>query len=589
MRGLNRNVVYFILPLGLAQGQESYDYIIAGGGTSGLVVANRLSADPSIRVLVIEAGRDERTNPNVTSVSGFLSAFNTSIDWAYNVVPQQSLYGRDMQYHSGRALGGTSTINGMTFLRGDAPEVDAWEALGNPGWNWDALWPHYTGVENFTVPTAAQIAAGVSWTPEFHGEQGELTTGYPYSLLNGSFHEAWGATWANWGLPHNEDMNGGDIRGYSVWPSTLDRDANVREDAARAFLHPVEARPNLKVIQGTVRRVLWKKGASGCEAIEAEGVEYLSASGETLTLSANKEVILSAGSLRSPLILELSGVGHPSYLKKLGIETKVDLPGVGENMIEQPLGGIGYSANLTLPAGAATPFGAFINAQDMFGDETASLAASTKASLADWAAQISAANGGVVGAAALEKVFAVQHDLIFGKNVTIGEILTYPSEGAIGNVGWPLLPFSRGSVHLKSTEAIDDPVIDPKYLLADFDVKMMTGLGRVARSFFGQKPMSDIVIEFISPGDAILPPDASDAQWEAALRASAGPNHHALGTAAMMSRELGGVVDPKLKVYGTSNVRVVDASVIPLQISGHLTATLYALADRASGIILGTV
>lgn len=300
-----------------AQCQESYDYIIAGAGTCGSVVANRLSSNPDTTVLVIEPGLDERSNPNVTSVLGFLSAFNTSIDWAYSVVPQTSLGGRDMQYHAGKAWGGTSTINGMTYLRGDRAEVDAWEKLGNDGWNWDALWPHYKAVERFEVPTPAQAAAGASWDPAFHGLAGELTTGYPFELLNGTLHETWRQTWEGLGFPWNPDANGGDIRGISIWPETLDRDADTREDASRAFLQPIVSRPNLKIIQGTVKRLTWREGNATCEA-DADGVEYLTAAGDSVTVQARKEVILSAGSLRSPLILESSGVGHPEYVPQLG-------------------------------------------------------------------------------------------------------------------------------------------------------------------------------------------------------------------------------------------------------------------------------
>ncbi|ETS73552.1 hypothetical protein PFICI_14498 [Pestalotiopsis fici W106-1] len=570
--------------------QETYDFIIAGAGTCGSVVANRLSSDPNLSVLVIEPGLDERANPNVTSVLGFLSAFNTPIDWAYNITPQASLGGRGMQYHAGKAWGGTSTINGMTFLRGDRAEIDAWESLGNKGWNWDSLWPHYKGVERFEVPTPAQTDAGASWNPDFHGLDGELATGYAYELINGSLHETWRQTWEGLGFPWNEDANGGDIRGISIWPSTLDRDADTREDASRAFIQPVESRPNLKIIQGTVKRLTWNEDGDVCEAT---GVEYLTAAGETITIQAHKEVILSAGALRSPLILESSGIGQPERLQKLGIETKIDLPGVGENMIEQPLGVVAYAGNVPNATGTIVPFGLFINARDTFGEQTAAVAASTKANLSSWAADISAANGGIISAEALLEVFEIQHDLIFNHNVTIGEILSNFAEQDgyryVANVWWPLLPFSRGSVHLKSANAIDDPAIDPQYLLADFDVTVMTGVGRVAQSFFFQEPMSNNITTALLPGDALLPRNATDEQWRNVLVDQVTPNHHALASAAMMSRELGGVVDSELRVYGTRNVRVVDASVVPLQISGHLTATLYALADRAAAIIIGEI
>jgi choline dehydrogenase len=268
-------------------------------------------------------------------------------------------------------------------------------------------------------------------------------------------------------------------------------------------------------------------------------------------------------------------------------------------MIEQPLAALLYTADLGNLTGTITPFGAFLNAQDLFGDETADIAASARASLPDWAASVSAANGGLVDAVALLQAFEVQHDVIFRDNVTIIETLTSAVTGELAQVGWPLLPFSRGSVHIQAqpnattaagngtVDIANRPAIDPKYLLADFDLTVMTAGGRIAQAFVYQAPLADLVTGYASPGDAILPRNATDAQWEVALRGGSSANHHALGTAAMMSRELGGVVDPQLRVYGTRNVRVVDASVLPTQISGHLTATLYAVADRAAAIILG--
>ncbi|KAH8668551.1 GMC oxidoreductase [Xylariales sp. PMI_506] len=579
---------------GLALCTAQYDYIIAGAGTAGLVVANRLSANPSTNVLVIEPGTDQRGNPNVTSVLGFLTAFNTSIDWQYDIVPQASLAGRNMQYHAGKAIGGTSTINGMTYIRGDSAEVDAWELLGNDGWNWDSLWPHYKAVESFEVPTKAQIAdGGASYNPSFHGESGLLKTGYPWEVVNGSFHDIVQDTWATLGYPLNPDPNGGDVRGFAVFPMTADRNRDIREDAATAFLWPFVNRKNLKVIQGTVRNIVWKTGAS---TLTAQGVEYLDPTGKVVSVSAKKEVILSAGAIRSPLILERSGVGNQAILESLGIDTVLNLPGVGENLIDQPIGSLVYSINSTSLPNTLQPYAEFATAEDVFGDETSALAASTEASLAAWADQVAAANNNATNATALAKIFAIQHDLIFNKNVTVGELLTSTTVGIpigddlngwVVNTGWPLLPFSRGSVHLPSADGIDNPVIDPKYMLVDFDTTITVALGKLLQNFFYTEPISSLVTGYISPGDAILPHGSPDEVWEALLIEGVSPNHHALGTAAMMSQELGGVVDPQLKVYGTSNVRVIDASVIPMQISGHLTATIYAVADRASSIILG--
>ncbi|KAK8109208.1 glucose oxidase [Apiospora sp. TS-2023a] len=621
-------------------GCVSYDYVIAGAGTAGLVVANRLSADPSTTVLVIEPGGDERANPNVTNPLAFTVPFGTHIDWnwCYDIAPsaspitqinvkedaqltaledlsgkqrltitilvldattpQSHLENRSLEYHQGKAIGGTSTINGMTYVRGDVAELDAWAALGNPGWDWAALYPYYLHSEAFTPPNEAQAAAGAAWNPAYHGESGPLRTGYPYEMLNGTLFARLATTWEILGQRQTRDPNGGDVRGFAAWPMTVDRDADVREDVARAYLWGVADRPNLALVQGTVKRVVWKNGGcvptqaratnSGDGTVVARGVEYVTPSGETITVVAKREVILSAGAIRTPLILEQSGVGNPDILSSLGIPVVVDLPGVGENLQDQPNTILMYNGTTPedLKLGAIEPYSTFLTAADLFDSSSLSaLASRTLDSIPAWATQIAAANGSRVPATALERIFRLQHDLIFAKKVTVAEIVSFAQPGQYGSAWWPLLPFSRGSVHLCGK--CQEPIIDPQYLLADFDMTIAIAAGRVAQRFWRTTPMAELVGANTVPGAELLPEsNATDAQWEAHLASAAAPNHHGLGTAAMMSRDLGGVVDPELRVYGTQNVRVVDASVIPLQIGGHLTATLYAVAERASDIIM---
>ncbi|KAI0433949.1 GMC oxidoreductase [Xylaria sp. FL1042] len=566
---------------------EEFDYIIAGAGTCGLVLANRLSADPTVRVAVIEPGEDVRNNINVTDPALFTVPYGTSIDWQYSTTPQPAAGNRSIPFHAGKAIGGTSTINGMTYIRGDKAQFDAWEAsLGNEGWNWDALYPYYKKVEKFTLPSAAQTAAGADYDPNVHGEAGHVHTGFPFSLVNGSFHGLAADGWAGLGYPRNGDVNAGSVHGFSVWPQTLDRDLNVRFDAARAYYYDVEDRPNLTIIKGTVKKIVWASSVAAGQSAVADGVEYVTPDGQNVMVTAAREVILSAGALRSPLILESSGVGNPSLLNSLGIETKIDLPGVGEYLQEQPNTDLGYVDKLN-PTGFA-PYATFSTAQDLFGDDLSSIEASTLAQIPAWAEKVAAASShGVVAAANLEKLFRVQHDLIFKQNVTIGETLTALSQGFFVSAMWLLLPFSWGSVHLTSVDALNAPAIDPKYFFVDFDLDVQIRLGRVAQKFWHTEPVSEFVGAGVLPVDGVLPLNATDEQWSSYISDTLNPNHHPIGTASMMSRELGGVVDPKLKVYGTENVRVVDASILPLQFSGHLTATLYAVAERAAEIILG--
>lgn len=290
-----------------------FDYVIAGGGTTGLLLANRLSADPGVTVAVVDPGGDARGDPNVTDPTRFLAALGTPVDWAYPSAPQAGAAGRTLAMHAGRALGGTSAINGMTYVRADAAEVDAWAALGARGWSWDALLPYYERTERFAPPTAAQAGAGgASFEARWHGARGLLDVGFLYELPNGSLCGLVRDAWGGLGYAANPDLNRGDTRGFGVWPMTVDRDADLRWDAATAYYWPVEGgRDNLRLLRGTVIKLVWASGGGGRAGETATGVRYVDADNNTVTVDVGREVILSAGALRSPLILEASGIGNP--------------------------------------------------------------------------------------------------------------------------------------------------------------------------------------------------------------------------------------------------------------------------------------
>ncbi|KAL9108667.1 MAG: hypothetical protein Q9227_006613 [Pyrenula ochraceoflavens] len=572
---------------------ESFDYVVVGAGTCGLAIANRLSEDPSVTVVVVEPGTDQRNNTLVSDPLAFGQAWDTPIDWHYMTAIQPGADNRQIDLHQGRAWGGTSTVNGdlikdfsgMTYIRGDRAELDAWEDLGNHGWNWEALLPYYKKAEKYSIPSQTELAAGATYDSEYHGFDGPVHVGYTPALVNGSFAQPIIQTWESLSLPHSPDLNSGHTRGFGMGPQTLHSELNLRWDSARAYLYPVQNRRNLKVIQGTVSRLTWASGnqkiAPSNSALAASGVEYLTNDGQVHNLKAKKEVIVSAGAVRTPLVLESSGIGNPS---SLGIKTRINLPGVGEHLIEQPNHILAFSGTLD-PCMSA--YHTFATVTDLFGNKTAKVEASTQASLQKWAqAAVDASGKDALEINSLLKLLQLQHDLLFKQNVTAAEILTVSAPGGLlASNYWILFPFSRGSVHLGAADRINEPVIDPRFFLADFDLSAQLATGKLAQSFWLRKPMSAFVGDPLNPGPDLLPNNATDAQWEAYLRSTLAANSHSLGTASMMSRDLGGVVDPNLKVYGTANVRVVDASVLPTQLSGHLTATLYAVAERAADII----
>ncbi|KAI8953718.1 GMC oxidoreductase [Xylaria longipes] len=561
----------------------AFDYVVAGGGTAGLVIANRLSEDPSITVAVIEPGDDVRDDPTVLDVDLAGVSYSPLLDWNYNSTVQPQLGDRALSFHAGKAIGGTTVINGMYYIRGDQANFNAWETLGSPGWNWDTLLPYFIRSENFTIPSSAQRDVGMTYVPHYHGERGHLKTGYPYQVENGSFYDSARYTCKSLGFALNQDLNSGETRGYGAYPQTLDRDANVRESSARAYYEPIDGRPNLRVIKGTVKRINFNDSASASSKLVATGFEYTDDQDNLLSITAEREVILSTGTLVSPLILESSGIGNSRVLARNGIQTKLSLPGVGEGFQDQPLWTLLFLASTNITG--HIPFAAFATAQDIFGADTGSISATTSANLASWSEAVSQRLNGDVSPEALETRFRVQHDVIFNKNASVTEFEFFSVASVVGIVFSPTLPFSWGSVHLDSPGAVNNPAIDANFLSIDFDMQTAIGAGRLARKIWSTKPLSDFASAILVPGNTTLPENATDAEWAAFLPGNCGSAYHGIGTCAMLPRELGGVVDPTLKVYGTANVRVVDASVIPHLMSGHPSAAVYALAEKAAILI----
>ncbi|KAL4909667.1 hypothetical protein BDW74DRAFT_186185 [Aspergillus multicolor] len=572
---------------------DTFDFIIVGGGTAGLAVANRLSEIPDLAIAVIEAGRDEGDNPNVTSVDTFGASpgLNSHIDWVYQTTPQENAGNRQMEYHAGRAWGGTSVINGMTYIRATEAQLNAWETAGNENWTWTSLWPYHLKSETFSPPTSAQSAAGASFIDSYHGDSGPVHVSYQYGLQNGSFASLVNQTWQNLDVPFNPDVNGGDLRGFFIWPQTLDREENVRCDAARAYYYPVRERRNLVLLQGEVRRILWAEDDTdtiedeNASLARAEGVEYTTPTGEIATLYAKREVILSAGSIRSPAILELSGVGNPEILEPLNITTKIALPAVGENAIDQPNNFIAYTSNLTFDG--FVPYVTYLNASDIFGSKIDTAADEILAQLPLWAESIANCTNNAFSATSLEQLYRIQHSLIFEQDVPFVEILTTGIGSNVGSAFFILLPFSRGNVHITSSDPSVFPAIDPNYLGIDWDAELQVRIADVVTRFWDTEPIRSYVGDRLQPSTEEVPDNATNADWEGWIRSSFTPNHHLIGTAAMLPRELGGVVGSSLVVYGTENVRVIDASVLPAQISGHLTSIVYAVAERVADLIKG--
>ncbi|KAH7413814.1 hypothetical protein DE146DRAFT_7725 [Phaeosphaeria sp. MPI-PUGE-AT-0046c] len=582
----------------IASSATPFDYVIVGGGPAGLMVANRLTANPSVTVAVIEAGGSVYNNPNVTAVPKTIAEFSpgigTLIDWSYTSAPQKYTANRTLPLLGGKALAGSTAIFGMTYLRAEKSQIDAWEDLGNDGWGWDSLWPYYIAQEEFQAPSETQQKDGVSYSSDAHGSTGEVDVGFtPYFTSQGAF-DLFSQTSTALGFPVNGEPNDGDMRGTSAWPMMLKVEEKIREDAARALYWPIaDARPNLHVfLNTTAARIIWNSKTSSTEKAKALGVSVLASTNTTEIIHARREVIVAGGSLRSPVFLEQSGIGHSTKLDSLGISTVVTHPTMGSNLMDQPANGINYasSSNWT---GYST-FVTYLSASDLFGRDFPTIVEELQANISSYASIILADYGpGVMTLKNQEKLLQHQFDLIFSPNSTVPlvEILWIPYQTNIVAQFWNLLPFSRGAVHAVSSDPSIAPSINPNFFQLPIDMYVQAAAVTRIRDFFATDPLAKHVTSEESPNFNTVPQNATfrDPLLHAWIKETYASNSHPVSSCAMMSQELGGVADADAMIYGTQNVRVVDASMFPTQISGHLTASIYAIAGKLADIILSNI
>jgi choline dehydrogenase-like flavoprotein len=470
--------------------------------------------------------------------------------------------------------------------------MNLWPSLGLE-MHWSTLFTSSKKSEHFTLPAANLTAMGAGYLSADHGFTGPLATCFSTHLANGngSLHAIFNDTFKAVGIAPRHEFNGGDLLGFGVQQVTQNASADVREDAARAYYFPVQSRPNLSVfVNMTATRLVWSSKAGPNGKLIASGAEAVDQTGKVYTISADREVVLSAGAIRSPVILENSGVGNPSVLSKQSVPVKMALRGVGENLQDQTTIAITASTSSTLGYNftGLPGFVAHASLHDLFGTATASFYNNTLAKLPTYAKTISGQNGGASNASVQEQLLKSQLDLLFKSNTPATEIAPLGILNFIGAIFWPLQPFSRGSVHINSTNLTAHPVIDAKFFQFDFDGDMAVASARWSQKLILTEPFASIVnISTLNPSLATVPENATDAVWLEWIKTKSAyaPNYHHLGTCAMLPRGMGGVVDNEFRVYGIGNVRVIDLSVVPLQVAGHSTALLYGVAEWAVGKI----
>ncbi|KAL1664706.1 hypothetical protein GGF50DRAFT_54311 [Schizophyllum commune] len=568
---------------------QAFDYIIAGGGLTGLVVANKLSAEGH-SVLVVEAGPDARGVEPIDVAPDRNNITAEECNWRYDALAENGT-ALSWKIDSGRCVGGSSSINGMVWFHPTKPELDALEALGAKGWNCDTLYPYMTAVENYHLPNAEQAAEGATLIPSLHGYDGPVNVSFPDPMRIPVGQQLYKAAMSTvfQGLPLSLDLSDRDysVLGSTAWTAWNDNSTGTnvirRSSAAHAFLYAEDQqRPSLTVLHGHVN-------FDG--DVRATGVQFgPSTGGQTFTATAKKEVLLAAGSLATPPILEHSGVGDKKILSQFGIETLVDLPAVGRNLQDQP--GTGATA-LVNDANATNtglidnvnmfaPVISLVNMDEVFGWDVARKSMELGFGLVPKAIEAVKA-GAMVSIESALAVFTAQSYLVLKEKLPIAEVVGESYPGVLTTVFWPLMPFSRGYVHINSSDPFAGPAITPRLLSDDFDLSVAVTVAKKARSMFTTAPFQQVV----SDPYVDLPENATDDDWAEWYRSTAYGASHWLGSSSMLPRALGGVVDNKLQVYGTKNLRVIDVSILPMPITAHTMPAAYAVAQKAADIILG--
>ncbi|KAK4663190.1 hypothetical protein QC763_606430 [Podospora pseudopauciseta] len=591
-----------------------FDYLIIGGGTAGLAVASRLAEIPSLTIGVLEAGKSGYGDDDIDIPAYSGRALGGPYDWHFQTTPQPGLGGRTLPWNRGKVLGGSSALNYMTWNRGSKEDYNAWEELGNDGWGWDSLLPYFKRSERFHPPPPNfkdNHQASYNEPNSFLGEDGPINVSYTRDFSPS--HALWHATFNEVGVESNPaHLDGSNV---GVWTTIV---AVNPETATRSYATHYCLTPpaNLHILtEALVEQVVLDKKDGEWAATGVRFSHY----GKQYVASAAREVILSAGSVQSPQLLELSGVGRADVLGAAGIPLKVESPNVGENLQEHIMLPMVFEVDPKLPH----PDDLFIEeiaatAYEQYQREKSGRLTVLPCSMAYLPVSKLAPKEDVASLSSrsqqLERFGAEQTSILssrFDTDKQLGQVEFVfdlgnwnpsfaPKEEGKRYCSMLLVlqyPYSRGSIHIDPKDgptadgvpatAHQQPVIDPQYYVGphgELDLEIMLHGAKFAQKICSTKPLKNVIPGPASPSSAVV----SDEDLRGWIVENTITDWHPTGTCAMGGRvgQAGGVVDERLRVYGVKGLRVIDASVMPLHISAHLQATVYAIGEKGADMIL---
>lgn len=518
---------------------ETFDFVICGAGTAGCILAHRLSADPTIRVLLLEAG-GEMHAPLLEAYGASTDHWDTQLDWAFRSTPQVNLNNRRILLNRGKGLGGSSAINWGMYVRGNRGDFDGWAQMGNSGWSYDEVLPYFKRSEANTL-----------FDGTYHGSDGAIQIEYPRNVH--PLQELCFEALDDLGVARNPDYNGATQEGSGRFQFTTKHGRRV--SAADGFLDPARERPNLTIVTGA--------HVTGVEfqGNRATGVAY--AIGRTAERVTAGEVILSLGAIGSPQLLMLSGVGPADHLNQHAIACVEDLAGVGHNLLDH-FGGSNVSIGLRDPGAHGFPIP---NEADSLAEFEATGTGPLATTGVDVGAFVKLAEGDAYPGAQLICMISNTHHhrddqpprLIFG--------------------GYICRTVSRGTVTLASDSPFDRPVVDPNYLSDSLDLEQ-----HVAFTQFTHRLAEHPVFDGVR--GVVLGPGKDREQIIAAIRAEAGTCWHQVSS-CRMGTDTRAVVGPDLRVHGLDSLRVIDASVFPTMTSGNTNAPTMMVAEKGADLLLG--